>query len=114
MLKFNLVVGVIITTLSLSSCTTDYGLYSTKKLCIDYLNSGPLSLTKERKMAEIESRGVSTCAPYEAEAQIIKESNSVDTGNDFKKLSDILREAAESRKCTRWTFHENGTKQCVN
>ena len=42
-MKFNLVIGSIISALALSSCAKDFSLNSTKQICIDYLNAGPLS-----------------------------------------------------------------------
>ena len=71
----------------LSACAKDFSLSSTKQICIDYLNRGALSGLNPRhdvRKAELEKRGVSTCAPYEAEAQAIKTRVGVDTGETLK------------------------------
>ena len=101
----------------LSACAKDFSLSSTKQICIDYLNQGAVSGLNPRhdaRKAELEKRGVSTCAPYEAEAQATKSGVAADTGETFRNLSKTLRAAQRNLGCTQWTVNRYGQKQCLN
>lgn len=116
-MKFNLVIGSIISALALSSCAKDFSLNSTKQICIDYLNAGPLSGLNTRhsgRKAELEKRGVTTCGPYEAEAEAEKKRKSAAQGDAWKNLSKTLKDAQKSLGCSQWTFNKYGVKQCLN
>ena len=66
---FYLAICPIVLGLVLTLCSSDYSMHSSQKLCVSYLNAGPLSAYQWAKKAELEKRDITTCAPYEAEAE---------------------------------------------
>ena len=113
--KFNLVISFIVSTLVLTSCVRDYSMLSTKKLCIGYINAGPLSVSQGARKAELNKRDVTNCGRYEAEAEA--EAENIRTRGEpdvWEKLERGLKNAQENLKCTRWTFSNSGVKQCLN
>ena len=116
MKKLNLITVSIISTFTLSACARDYSLRSTKQLCIDYLNRASLHaiIGNDPRRAELEKREVSSCGPYEAEAQATKSRVGADTGETFRNLRKPLRVAQRNLGCTQWTVNRYGQKQCLN
>ena len=117
MIKLGWVVSFILFTLALTSCAKDVSLYSTQKLCVDYLNAGPLASingSHGARKAELDKRGVTNCGPYEAAAEAEK-ARQRGVSNPWDKLEKGLRNVQKNLpKCTRYSFSKNGVKQCHN